>query len=344
MPPLCLNGIWLEVPFGAVEQGETMPHVMCGRTPACVVHTHLSRARCASRPNDEDWPGGVGATQAGAFGQLLYELRNKTLVFIGDSITEGIIDWMECDSHREGIRSIRIDDTERGSGRGKIDLHVRQLRDPEFQARTAQFWEAWFTASWGNQGQPLPMDTRVLAFPDTQTLLVFTKVHRFVESRVATLLTLGDVFVVNYGLHYDTTNFTAYAEDMQRLATLAAGRRVLFRETSAQHFPGTGSYSTWEQAHTAGKPCVCSPSPGGTNAVQRFNTIAHNVFAEVLPWYDYTNRQHALHEEDYCAYETPLKRAQGCCDCSHFCYAPHMSTYATSALVQHLRGPAPRAT
>lgn len=90
MPPLCLNGIWLEVPLGEVEQGKTMPHVMCGRTPACVVHTHLSRARCASRPNDEDWPGGVSNTQAGTVGQLLYELRNKTLVFIGDSIWGGL--------------------------------------------------------------------------------------------------------------------------------------------------------------------------------------------------------------------------------------------------------------
>jgi hypothetical protein len=344
MPPLCLNGIWLEVPFGEVEEGKTMPHVMCGRTPACVVHTHLSRARCASRPNDEDWPGGVGATQSGAVGQLLYELRNKTLVLIGDSITEGIIDWLECDSHRESIRSVRLDDTERGIGRGRIDLHVHQLREPEMRARAAQFWEAWFQAHWGAEGPPLPMDTRVLAFPETRTLLVFTKVHRLVESRIAALLTLGDVFVVNYGLHYDTTNHTAYAVDMRRLAALAAGRRVLFRETSAQHFPGTGAYATWEQAHTGGTPCVCAPSTEESearNAVRRFNAIARSEFKEIIPWYDYTNQQHELHEEDYCAYETPLKREQGCCDCSHYCYTPQMSTYATAALLQQVRARLP---
>lgn len=339
--PLCLDGAWLEVPRGAVERGESTPHVMCGRTPACVVHTHLSRKLCASRPRPDDWPGGAGGSSS-AVVRLLEALRERTLVFVGDSITEGVWDWLVCDSHREGLRSVRLDDAERGTGRGRIDAHVQSLRDPVMRARASAFWEAWFGASWGKEGLPLPMDTRVLAFPAARALLVFSKTHRFIERHMAALLTVGDVFVVNYGLHYDMASASTYSSDMSRLAELSASRLVLFRETSAQHFRGTGAYTTWSQAHTHGEKCACEAATAATeagNTVQQLNEIARRQLSAVvtfLPFYNYTVQHHALHEEDYCAYESALKRSQGCCDCSHYCYTPHMSEYATLAIVDAL--------
>ena len=353
-PPLCHNGAWLEVAPGAVERGEVMPSVMCRRQPACVIHTHLTRGRCASRPLEEDWPVLPMPSPRGnaSLKALLMEhWRDRTVIFVGDSITEGIWDWLVCDSHREGLRSVRLDDTERGGGRGRIDAQVRSLRDPEFRARAAAFWAAWFAETWGPEGPPLPMHTRVVAFPATGTLLVRLHAHRFVEADVASVLRLGHVTIFNYGLHYDYESDhtrSIYAADVRRLAQLlrpaseAPGRVMMYRETSAQHFQGTGAFTHWEQAHRGEAACSCEPlgaAAAADNKLLRMNEVARRELAaeaprvRVLPFYDFTAGLHYAHEEDYCAHESDLKRTQGCCDCSHFCYTPQLSGYVLAQIL-----------
>lgn len=300
---------------------------MCWREPACVIHTHLSRGRCSTRREDSDWPSlpltsplvhGTPTVEA----LLTTHLRNKTVLLVGDSITESIWDFLMCESHREGLRSVRTDDTERGTGRGRIDFQVQGLRDAVFRGRVAAFWDAWFGEAWGSGGVPLAMDTRVEVYPGTHTILVRRHAHRFHAADVAALARLGDVLVFNYGLHYDLENEAqaeAYRADMRALAAIAGplaatpGKAVLFRETTAQHFRDTGAFTSWEQARLKGNMTRCEclemrPEVERTNKMKRFNDMAHEVLAgtpliRLVPFYDFTARLFMSHEEDFCSYK-----------------------------------------
>jgi hypothetical protein len=324
---------------------------MCARQPACVVHTHLSRARCTSRARVDDWPAlpHTSPLDAASVRALLGgHVQNQTLVLVGDSITEGIWDWLICESHREGLRSIRLDDTERGTGRGLIDVHVQSLREPRFRDAVRRFWDGWFGEAWGPDGPPLAMDVRAFAFPETRSHLVLRKIARFQRQDAAALLRLGDVFVFNFGLHYDVESSEAvqhFEASMREMAQLFAQseKTVLYRETAAQHFRGTGSFTSWAQAHLGESACGCEPTPAAaeaTNKLRRMNDVVRRELesqaprVRVLSFYDFTALLHYAHEEDYCAHETPLKRQQGCCDCSHFCYTPQLAGHVIAAMVE----------
>ena len=287
-------------------------------------------------------------------------LRNKTLLFVGDSITESVWDFLLCEGHRERLRSIRSDDTERGKERGKIDLTTQSLRDVAFREQVASFWDAWFGAPWGADGVPLAMDTRVELFPATRTILARRHIHRFKRSDAAALAGLGDVVVFNFGLHYDLENerqAEEYRADVRELAailaplTAAPGRAAFFRETSAQHFRDTGAFANWEQAHLVGNltKCECLEMSAGVergNKMAQFNDMAAGILPAsgvgLLPFYDFTARLHMAHEEDFCSYKKEYrddaKLKYSCCDCSHFCYSPQFSDHVLATLGEGLRG------
>ena len=179
--------------------------------------------------------------------------------------------------------------------------------------------------------------------PETGTIIAFKGWHKFKAVDAAGWLAMVDAVVVNYALHYH--NHTEYAEDMEGLMHLLGvhgarrGKAALFRETTAQHFAGTGSFQSIDQAHLElGSRCSCGPMSAeraADNDVTRLNGIAAAAAAKhravrLLRLYDLTLPRHDLHEESFCDYveeasrrrnkEAP--RAHACCDCTHLCYTP----------------------
>lgn len=146
---------------------------------------------------------------------------------------------------------------------------------------------------------------------DTNTMLVPKGWHKWKRTDMAAILSLADVVVVNYGLHYHgppghpELKLSDYHAQMEGLfAQLEAfgrlpGKAAVFRETSAQHFTGTGSYAGDQHAHPgAGKGCHCqamSPEVVADNDVTRYNDVIHSLAT------------------------TCVLRAQTCAACMHAC-------------------------
>lgn len=117
------------------------------------------------------------------------------------------------------------------------------------------------------------------------------------------------------------------------------GKAAVFRETSAQHFIGTGSFASIDQAHLEmGSRCSCGSMGEDTarnNEVTALNAIAEAAAAKhahvrMLRLYDLTLPRHELHEESFCDFEVEADRrrkgegprSHSCCDCTHWCYTP----------------------
>ena len=135
---------------------------------------------------------------------------------------------------------------------------------------------------------------------------------------------------LHYPLHYEVGQVDGYKEDvaqvfeiMQRSAV--EGKRAIWWETAAQHFPaedGSGMYEGWEKADAKGR-CFCMPvsdrSPRHTNTR---TLLASGNFPDlrVMPYFSLTLPRFDLHHEVFCTNERTLQ----CCDCTHFCYTiPH---------------------
>ena len=176
--------------------------------------------------------------------------------------------------------------------------------------------------------------------PETGTLVVPKGWHKFKASDAAGYLSLADVVVVNYGLHYHgpeghpELTMSEYEAEMRKLFALLEGfaklpgKAALFRETSAQHFEGTGSFSNMEQAHPGkGAACRCekmAPEVEADNDITKMNAIVAKLAAEcvaqacfgarsdaphrhphvkVLPFYALTAPRFDMHEQGYCGFE-----------------------------------------
>ncbi len=107
---------------------------------------------------------------------------------------------------------------------------------------------------------------------NTATFVVPKGWHKYMRSDMAGILSMADVVVVNYGLHYHgpeghpELKMQEYETEMRSLFgqlekhASQPGKAAVFRETSAQHFAGTGSYASKEQAHPGkGVGCHCAP-------------------------------------------------------------------------------------
>lgn len=153
-----------------------------------------------------------------------------------------------------------------------------------------------------------------LAFfvPATASLVVRKGYGIFHEKDFRELLSLGDVVVSGYGLHYHEGRPAGepdFAADIRQLVSLIPADRprgsVLLKEVSAQHFMGDGAFEAWEQNHAdrdkRQEACVCTQMNATVrvgNWVARQNAIiaeatrggaaggAGNVV--VLPYYNAT--------------------------------------------------------
>ena len=119
--------------------------------------------------------------------------------------------------------------------------------------------------------------------------------HKWKQSDMAALMSIADVIVVNYALHYHgepgkpETKLPQYEAEMSGLfAQLEAfdrqpGKAAVFRETGAQHFTGTGAYAGDDQAHPGkARGCHCdamAPEVLRDNEVTRFNDVIHRLAA-----------------------------------------------------------------
>ena len=194
--------------------------------------------------------------------------------------------------------------------------------------------------------------------PETGTIIGFKGWHKFKVADARGWLAMTDAVVVNYALHYH--NRTEYEEvrprtppfphppatqlplqsllrasaagprratqDMGALMHLLGvhgamrGKAAVFRETTAQHFIGTGSFASIDQAHLQmGSRCSCgamSEETAAANEVTALNGVAAAAAAahphvRTLRMYDLTKPRHSMHEESYCDYEAEAVRALG---------------------------------
>lgn len=197
---------------------------------------------------------------------------------------------------------------------------------------------------------------------DTHTFVVPKGWHKYKPSDMAGSLTMADVVVVNYGLHYHgpaghpEQKMAEYETEMRglfaQLDAFAAlpGRAAVFRETSAQHFIGTGSYASADQSHPrAGTPCVCEamkPEVLWSNEITQLNDVVHRLAAEfprvkVLGFYNLTAPRFDMHEEQYCGFEQMRSEpgnSGSCCDCTHLCHTPQLWRHFFHQLWHALEG------
>ena len=300
-------------------------------------------------------------------------LVNKTIFFVGDSINglvyqaavrcrlahHTIPSWcvcapltrrQVCELNRWGMKVFTHDprDSDDGVEPGLL------TRIKSFYRRVARYNHldgATGKSVWLGGAPLIPEVVR-----DTGTLVVPKGWHKYKASDMAAVLSLADVVVVNYALHYHgpldhpERVMDEYEQEMHALflqldafASLP-GKAAIFRETGAQHFSGTGSYAGDRQAHPKiAKGCHCAPMSDEVrrhNDVTRFNDVVHRLAARhprvrVLPFYDITAPRHDMHEGAFCAFgqarvEPNVQRF--CCDCTHYCHTPQLWRHVFAAL------------
>lgn len=140
--------------------------------------------------------------------------------------------------------------------------------------------------------------------------------------------------------YHNESEFSAHMTPMfAQLEAFARrpGKAALFRETSAQHFEGTGAYAGKAQSHlTKGSTCVCAPMSlevAANNVATRQNRVVaelaeRSAAVRILPFYELTLPRHDMHEAEYCAFEQrrgkrPEEMTYVCCEC-----VPHRSFWA----------------
>ena len=143
---------------------------------------------------------------------------------------------------------------------------------------------------------------------------------RYNATQLGQLLDVVDVVLLNYGHHYAGVSIAKYEADMTALfkqleawteAAPPGKRGAFFRETGAQHFVGTGAFSSWDQSHPAlGSTCVCSPLAGAAaadNAILQQNAAAKRAAAAfpavaIVPFYELTAPRYDMHEGPFCGF------------------------------------------
>ena len=184
---------------------------------------------------------------------------NKTVTFVGDSINNLVYRAALCELHRWGLTVLGLQ-AGNPAPQASAGMQARLAAHWRHIARLSHVNRATGEAFW--VGDP-PVEALVVV--ETDTLVVPKGWHKYKRSDTAGVLSLSDVVVINYGLHYHAppgeppdSKFAIYEAAMRGLLTqLAAfakgtGKAALFRETSAQHFRDTGSYASEEQAPPQG--------------------------------------------------------------------------------------------
>lgn len=284
--PVCRDGVWTEAasekwrtPSWSALPSTAMPLVQCARSPPCVNTRYMTAERCAAMTDDDDFPGSklavglpvttsaglpVTPTSLSSFADAARTaLVNRTVVFIGDSVTHQMFEAALCDLRRRGLSVVEA------TSAAALPLGT----PPQALARVQAFHDR-VAAVHGWVTEP-PRAPWLCA--ETGLLLGFKWASNYHRLEVAGALSLADAVVVNYGLHYH--NNTEYAADMRGLfRQLGAfgtmrGRAAIWRDTGAQHFPGTGAFNSMDQVSLpSSAACVCEAMNASTAALDQ---VAH---------------------------------------------------------------------
>jgi hypothetical protein len=245
--------------------------------------------------------------------------RNLTLTFSGDSIQNQVFDGFLCELQRRNYTVKQVATEKRKDCPGYtciIAFSTYQTHSPHWQD------DAVVTIKWFYNYQ-VPFEEA----NDTDLLL-----------------SSGDVYFFNYGLHYRPQtrqkymdNLRAYLETMKNFANW---KLLVFRETTAQHFdiPG-GDFLGWSQPKPWFDSDLCVPiRPSPTRGFRE--PIFHQAAADagfvpfvvdssmqplingvreiaILPYYNFTAKLHDLHiisNINSAKNETEYKG-----ECTHFC-------------------------
>ena len=280
--------------------------------------------------------------------------RNSTVLFVGDSINNLVGVALECEVAKAHSQDWSL---------------VAQPADviPSLLTASTRLAERLQALHSFNTGVNMPEGSwwvAPLVSHARGTVIVRKGYGRYNATSLGMILPLVDVAIVNFGLHYGRPS-EEYSGDMERLfaqldAWVTAGgvderhgaprwrRRALFRETSAQHFKGTGSFRDMSQARPAGPDaasaagasaldavdgaCACeamSAEVEATNDVKLQNDVISRIAQRyaatvgIVPFYNLTAPRHDMHEGPFCGYGAKTGPTP-CCDCTHLCYTPQL--------------------
>jgi len=307
-----------------------IPVVACHRDPPCIEETWITVERCKGLRLDTAWPTYdpyIPRAHGWATARRMMhdQLRGKTLLLVGDSITRNVWNGFACELARLGLEldtgHPRVGALRRASRALNESAGWHPINDlyyiPEADALVG--WKGW--------GRPNAYDT-------------------------ACMMQLADVLVVNYGLHYGTLN--DYERDMRQLfASLSAfnaqpGKMAVFRETSSQAFFGTSAYV--KDAHKTTSNCApIAEEVAHNNHVWSQNVLVHQMAlaadVPVLPFYNLTVPRWNMRLERLCQVPAMMNESDpeaacnhGACtsacdvDCSHLCATPTLWARLTSDL------------
>ena len=314
-------------PLAALTPAACLPcrlQVQCWRNPPCARATFATTDECAKRKSLADWhtllgpdphfPNGV--SQYREFGDMLVqELVNQTVVVVGDSISSLIFQAALCEAAKSSSVVDAMDPRVAAAGVGAVERFRKGMHGITQQARSS-----------GNGASPWvgggPHALTVVL--ETGTLFVRKGWHRWGRGDMEAVLSLADVVLVNYGLHY-VGNLTEFEEDApQMLAQLDAwaagrpGRRVLWRETAEEHTnvethqPGSGYLDT-EVGHpdgnkTTGCQCAAERPPDRPSQPAVLNAIIGKLLPQFphiafVPFYNLTKPRYNMHEAAFCSFE-----------------------------------------
>jgi len=295
------------------------PSLNCARALPCAdSELAVSRAECAARKTYAAWPTRDPSLPAmreadARTAALVERLGNRTMLVAGDSMSGLDFRGLACSIQREGLE----------------DVALSKALLPK--------WRAWGKARGLSCGQMLGTVR--------QGSIVLVAVYRYAPAELAALMRDADVLLLNYGLHYPAAHHEAHTAALEYEARIGEafahvmahareapasgpsgrGVRVLFRETSAQHFAGSGSYTEGADRLVQGR-CSCTKHSLDTsqnNLVARENSIVHALARRitggavpVVPFYNLTEPRYDMH--NMAAVRPSI------CDCTHMCYTPQL--------------------
>jgi hypothetical protein len=287
-----------------------LPFVQCARTPPCVRWNWANPTRCSQLRLDNQWPTWDPYVRRDhawtSMRELLHEhVRGKTLMVVGDSITNLVYHGFVCEAARHGLTV--------------TDDH------PRLQAFVRRF-NAIPKDQWVSEGAP-HLYTYVV---ETDSIITMKGWAKCSQTDTAAFLSLADIVVVNYGLHYNSMD--EYRPVMDQLFKQLKdfnempGKTALFREISAQAFENTGAYTPGADKVGGG----CAPTPPehahDNDVVQQnalVSTLAKQYEVPMLEFYNTTLPRWNAREERFCEYEGRRNNPNAVClDCTHLCWTP----------------------
>lgn len=251
--------------------------------------------------------------------ELLHEhVLGKTLMVVGDSITNLVYHGLVCEAARHGLTV--------------TDDH------PRLQAFVRQF-SAVPKDQWVGEGAPHQYTYVV----ETDSIIAHKGWAKSSHTDTAAFLSLADIVVVNYGLHYN--QMEEYLDAMDQLFkqfkdfNAMPGKNALFREISAQAFENTGAYTPG--ADKVGGGCAPTPEAAFDNFVVQQNalvaTLAHKHQVPMLGFYNTTLPRWNSREERFCEFEGRRNNPEAVClDCKHYFPAFFLIIYSLSRAGTHL--------